>query len=60
MSNKEAVLEMIQKLPDDVSMDDICEKLAFIAAVQEGIDAADRGETESLESVEQELKCRLK
>jgi len=43
MSDKEMVLEVVERLPKTVSLDEIREELELIAAVQEGIAQADEG-----------------
>jgi hypothetical protein len=55
MTNKEIVQHLLQRLPDDVSLEDIAEELRFVAAVQQGISELDRGESVSIEEVEREL-----
>ncbi len=45
MRQKELVLEAIQELPDDVSFDQIADRVEFMAAIQKGIDDIDRGDT---------------
>ncbi len=44
MTEKEIVLETIRALPDDCSLDEIAERIKFMAAVQKGLDQLDRGE----------------
>ena len=44
MTEKEIVLETIRALPDDCSLDEIAERIEFMAAVQKGLDQLDRGE----------------
>ena len=36
--------ETIRALPDDSSLEDIAERIEFMAAVQKGLDQLDRGE----------------
>lgn len=55
MSDKEAVLELVKRLPSNVSVREILREIEFIAAVKEGLDEIDKGEGISLESVEQML-----
>lgn len=43
MSDKEAVIEMLQALPDTVSMDDILNEVAMLAALRRSEAAADAG-----------------
>ena len=52
MTNKEIVQDLLQRLPDDVSLEDIAEELRFIAAVRQGISELDRGESIPIEEVE--------
>ncbi len=51
MSPKELVLKAFSQLPDDCTFEDMAEKLDFLAAVQEGLDQLDRGETVPFEEV---------
>lgn len=51
MSNRELVLDLVGKLPDDAPMEEILRKIEFVAGVREGLDQADRGEGYSLEEV---------
>ena len=42
MTEKEIVLETIRALPDDCSLEEIAERIEFMAAVQKGFDQLDR------------------
>jgi len=42
MTEKEIVLETIRALPDDCSLEEIAERIEFMAAVQKGLDQLDR------------------
>lgn len=53
MSDKEAVLELVRRLPASVSLREIIREIEFIAAVKEGLDEIDQGQEVSIESVEQ-------
>jgi predicted transcriptional regulator len=53
MSDKEAVLELVKRLPTNVSLREILQEIEFVAAVKEGLDEIDRGQGISIESVEQ-------
>jgi predicted transcriptional regulator len=53
MSDKEAVLELVKRLPQTVSLREILREIEFIAAVKEGLDTIDQGQGISVESVEQ-------
>lgn len=44
MTEKEIVLETIRALPDTCSLEDIVERIEFMAAVQKGLDQLDQGE----------------
>ncbi len=59
MSQKELVLKAFTHLPDDCTFEDMAEKLEFLAAVQEGLDQADRDETVSHEEVKKNLDSWL-
>lgn len=53
MSDKEAVLELVKRLPSTVSLREILREIEFIEAVQEGLSEIDQGQGISVESVEQ-------
>ncbi len=55
MSSKEIVADLIQRLPDGISLNDIAREIDFVAAVRQGIDELDRGENIPIEAVEREL-----
>lgn len=59
MSQKELVLEAIQELPDDASLDQIADRVEFMAAIQKGIDDIDRGDTIPHEEVKKQLATWL-
>lgn len=44
MTEKEIVLETIRALPDDCSLEEIAERIEFMAAIQKGLDQLDKGE----------------
>src|ERR1043166_7742783 len=44
LTEKEIVLETIRALPDDCLLEDIAERIEFMAAIQQGLDQLDRGE----------------
>jgi predicted transcriptional regulator len=45
MSNKEIVIEAVRKLPEELSLEEIAEEVAVLAAIQKGEEAADAGQT---------------
>ena len=51
MSNKDAVIEAVRGLPDDVSFEAITEQIAILAAIRKGEQAADAGQVTSHEEV---------
>jgi predicted transcriptional regulator len=56
MSDKDAVLELVQRLPAEASLQRILQEIQFIAAVKEGLDEIDQGKGVSVEAVEQMLE----
>ena len=59
MTEKEIVLETIRALPDNCSLEDIAERIEFMAAVQKGLDQLDRGEGIPNEEVKKQLASWL-
>ena len=59
MTEKEIVLETIRSLPDNCSLDEIAERIEFMAAVQKGLDQLDRGEGIPHEEVKKQLASWL-
>ena len=59
MTEKEIVLETIRALPDDCSIDEIAERIEFMAAMQKGLDQLDRGEGIPHEEVKRQLASWL-
>jgi len=55
MSNKEIVEDLLQRLPENASLQDIAREIEFVAAVREGLAELDRGEGIPIEEVEREL-----
>ena len=55
MTAKELVLDTVERLPDNVSLEEIAKRLEVIAALQRGLDSLDRGEGKSIEEVEKLL-----
>jgi len=52
---KQLLREAVEQVPDDASVEDVMERLYFLAKVARGIDAADHGELVSHEEVEREF-----
>ena len=52
---KERALEAIRDLPDDATVEDVMERLYFLAKVEEGLRQADSGQTVSHEEAKQRI-----
>ncbi len=59
MTQKRLVLETISELPDEVSLDEIAERIEFLVAIQKGIDQLDRGEGIPHEEIKRQLATWL-
>ena len=55
MTDKELVQDLLQRMPDDTSLQDIAYELEFIAAVQQGVAELDNGQWVSAEEIERDL-----
>ena len=55
MSPKQIVQDLLDKLPEDVSLHDLAREIEFVAAVRQGLDEIDRGERISIEDIKAEL-----
>lgn len=55
MTNKEIVEDLLRRMPDDASLQDIARELEFIAAVRRGLAELDNGDSLPIEEVENEL-----
>ncbi|HZL14141.1 MAG TPA: hypothetical protein VFC85_08350 [Verrucomicrobiae bacterium] len=44
MSDKQLVVELLNRLPEDAKLQDIGREIEFLAAIREGEEQADRGE----------------
>ena len=52
---KEKILQALQPLPDDTTVEDAIERLCFLAKVEDGLRQSDRGETISHEEAKRRL-----
>jgi predicted transcriptional regulator len=59
MTEKEMVLKIVRELPDDCSIDEIADRIEFLAAVQKGLDELDRGEGITHEEIKKQLASWL-
>ena len=55
MSDKQLVVELLNRLPEDAKLQDIGKKIEFLAAIREGEEQADRGEVVPHEQVKKEF-----
>ena len=54
-STKQIVEDLLQKLPENVSLHDIAQEIEFISAVRQGFTEINRGERIPIEEIEREL-----
>ncbi len=59
MTEKEIVLETIRELPDNCSIDEIADRIEFLAAVQKGLDQLDNGEGIPHEEIKKQMASWL-
>ena len=55
MTDKEIVQDLLQRVPDNASLQDIARELEFIAGVRQGLADLDGGQSFPIEEVEHEL-----
>lgn len=55
MTNKEIVQDLLRRIPDNASLQDIARELEFIAAVRQGLSELENGDSVSIDEVENEL-----
>ena len=55
MSDKQLVVELLHRLPEDAKLQDIGKEIDFLAAIREGEEQADRGEVVPHEQVKREF-----
>ncbi len=55
MSDKQLVVELLKRLPEDAKLQDIGKEIEFLAAIREGEEQADRGEVVPHEQVKREF-----
>lgn len=59
MTEKEIVLETIRAFPDDCSLEEMAERVEFMAAVQKGLDHLDRGEGIPHDEVKRQVRNQI-
>ena len=60
MTMKEKVLDAVQALPDDASIEDAMERLFFLSKIEKGLQQADAGQTISHSQVKERMAKWLK
>ena len=55
MSTKQIVEDLLQKLPESVSLRDIAQEIEFVAGVRQGLAELDNGEGIPIEDIEREM-----
>ena len=55
MSDKQLVIELLNRLPADANLRDISREVEFLAALREGEEQSDRGEVVPHEQVKKEF-----
>ncbi|HQP99474.1 MAG TPA: hypothetical protein PLY86_13530 [bacterium] len=58
MTIKEKVLQAVESLPDDASIEEAMERLLFLAKIERGLQQADAGQTISHEQMKEKLCAR--
>ena len=59
MSDKQLVLDSIERLPDNASLETIAERVEFLAAIRKGLGQIERGETIPHEEIKRQLATWL-
>ena len=55
MTNKEIVQDLLRRIPDDASLQDIAREIEFVAAIRQGLSELDNGDSIPIEEVEKKL-----
>ena len=56
MSNKELVADLLSRMPQDVSLQQIAREIDFVAGVREGLEQLDRGDGVPIDQVEKMIE----
>ena len=59
MTEKEIVLQTVRNLPDDCSINEIADRIAFLAGVQKGLDQLTRDEGIPHDEIKKQLASWL-
>jgi len=60
MTTKEKLIKAVEDLPDDASIEDVMDRLLFLAKVEKGLEQADKGLTISHNDVKEKMSKWLK
>ena len=60
MITKTQLINSLDKLPDNLTIDQVVDHLIFVEKVQKGLDDSANGRTNTKEEAKQKLKGRLK
>jgi predicted transcriptional regulator len=60
MTTKEKLIKAVEDLPDDASIEDVMDRLLFLAKVEKGLEQADKGLTISHTDVKEKMSKWLK
>ena len=55
MSNKQIVIDLLDRSPEDATLRDTAQEIEFVAAVRQGLAELDRAERIPIEEIEREL-----
>lgn len=55
LTAKQKILQAMERLPDDTTLEDAIERLCFLAKVEEGLRQSERGEVLSHDEAKQRL-----
>lgn len=60
MSSKEIAIELIRKLPDEASLQDIAQEIEFVAGIREASAQLDRGEFLTADELKKRIPAWVK
>ena len=60
MTTKEKVIQAVQNLPENASIEDAMERLLFLGKIERGLEQADSGQTQSHAQVQERMAKWLK
>ncbi len=56
MSNRQIAIDLLEKLPEDMSLADMAREIEFVAGIREGFEELDRGEGIPIENVREMME----